>query len=47
MLTFLLLLAAFIGLGLTAFGVGHPRLHFGWAGLACFVLVPLIAAWPS
>jgi hypothetical protein len=47
MLEFILLLAAFVLLALAALGIGHPRLAVGWAGLACFVLVPLIEAWPG
>lgn len=44
----MLLLFAFICLVLAAYGVRPtPRIHLGWAGLALFVLVPLIAAWPG
>jgi hypothetical protein len=46
MLTFILLLAAFILFALAAFGIGHPRVNFLAAGLACWVLVALINAWP-
>jgi len=47
MLTFVLLLAAFVLFTLAAFGIGHPRVNFTAAGLACWVLVSLIAAWPG
>jgi hypothetical protein len=47
MLTFILLLASFVLFALAAFGVGHPRVNFVAAGLACYVLVALIAAWPN
>jgi hypothetical protein len=46
MLEFLLLLAAFLCLVAAAAGV-TARVALGWAGLALFVLVPLIHAWPG
>jgi hypothetical protein len=42
-----LLIVAVILLILAAFGVGAPRVHLGWLGLACFVAVSLIHAWPG
>ena len=33
-----LLVAAFICLLLAAWGVSHPRINFGWLGLALWVL---------
>lgn len=47
MLTFVLPLAAFVLFALAALGIGHPRVNFVAAGLACWVLVALIAAWPG
>ena len=47
MLTVLLLLGSVICLGLAAFGVTVPRLNLVALGLALFVTVPLIAAWPG
>ena len=46
MLTFILLLAGFILFVLAALGISHPRVNFIAAGLACWVLVALINAWP-
>jgi hypothetical protein len=46
-LTFILLLAAFVLLAMAAFGIGHPRVNFLAAGLACFMLDLLIKAWPG
>jgi hypothetical protein len=47
MLTFVLLLAAFVLFALATFGIGHPRVNFVAAGLACWVAVALITAWPG
>ena len=48
MLEFILLLAAFICFLLAAISVSlHARLNLIGAGLALFVLVPLIHAWPG
>lgn len=47
MLTFLLLTFGFICFVLAAFGVATPRLNLIAAGLALWILVPLIAAWPG
>lgn len=46
MLTFLLLLSAFICFVLAALGVG-TRVNLLGAGLACWVLTAVIAAWPG
>ena len=42
MLILILLIAAVICLTLAAFGVGAPRVHLGWLGLALFVLTALV-----
>lgn len=47
MLTVLLLLGAFICFALAAIGVPAGRVNLIAAGLALFVLVPLINAWPN
>lgn len=49
MLTFILLLAAFVLLALAALGIGHPRVNLVAAGLACYVAVAvaLVKAWPG
>lgn len=44
MLTVILLLAALVCFLLAAFGVPTSRVSIGWIGLACWVLVPLLAA---
>lgn len=46
LLSFLLYLVAFICFVLAAFGVG-TRVNLLGAGLACWVLVSVIAAWPG
>lgn len=46
MLTFILLLLGFVCFVLAAFGV-PSRINLIAAGLACWILVPLIAAWPG
>lgn len=46
MLQFLLYLAAFICFVLAALGVG-TRVNLVAAGLACWVLTAVIAAWPG
>jgi hypothetical protein len=46
MLVFLLYLIAFICFVLAAFGVG-TRVNLLAAGLACWVLTAVIAAWPG
>jgi hypothetical protein len=46
MLAFLLYLIAFICFVLAALGVG-TRVNLLAAGLACWVLTAVIAAWPS
>lgn len=33
--------------GLAAFGVGRPRLHLGWLGVAAALLAALISGLPS
>lgn len=38
----LTLILAFVLLGCAAFGVGRPRVHLGWAGLACWVLTVIL-----
>lgn len=47
MLTFLLLLFGFVCLVLATFYVSVPRINLVAAGLALWILVPLIAAWPG
>lgn len=44
--TLILLIAAFVLFALAAFGVGHPRVNLVAAGLACWVLTVVIAAFP-
>jgi hypothetical protein len=46
MLTFLLLLAAFIAFLLAMFGAAVPRVNLLALGLALWVLAELIGAWP-
>jgi hypothetical protein len=43
-LTLILLILALVLLGCAAFGVGRPRVHLGWLGLACWALTALIGA---
>lgn len=43
----MLLLFAFVCLTLAAIGITPARIHLGWAGVALFVLVSLIGAWPG
>jgi len=38
----ILLVAAFILLVCAAFGVGRPRVHLGWLGLACWVATAIL-----
>lgn len=47
MLSFLLYLIAFVCFVLVALGIGPARLNLLGVGLASWVLVPLIHAWPS
>lgn len=47
MLTVILYLAAFILFALAAIGVPVPRVNLIAAGLACWVLVALMGAWPN
>lgn len=47
MLTFVLLLFAFVFFVLAALSVAVPRVNLVAAGLACWVLTVLIGAWPS
>lgn len=47
MLTFLLLLFGFVCFVLAAFGVAAPRINLMATGLALWILVALIAAWPG
>jgi hypothetical protein len=47
MIDFVLLLAAFILFVLSALGVSASRVNLLAAGLACWVLVLLIKAWPG
>jgi len=47
MLDFLLYLVAFVCFLLVAFGVGPARVNLLAVGLAAWVLVPLIHAWPG
>ena len=37
-----LLLLALVLIGCRAFGVGHPRVDFGWLGIALLVLIYII-----
>lgn len=46
MVTFLLLLFAFVCFVLAALGVGLPRVNLLALGPACWVLTELIRAWP-
>jgi hypothetical protein len=46
-LTFILLLAGFVLFVLAALDVIVPRINLIAAGLACWILVALIAAWPG
>lgn len=46
-MTFVLLLASFLCLVFAALGVSVNRVSLLASGLALFVLVPLIAAWPG
>jgi len=41
-LNLILTILAFLPCALAGFSVGHPRLHLGWLGVACFVLATLI-----
>lgn len=47
MLTFILLLIGFILFLLAAISIPSPRINLVAAGLACWILVALIGAWPS
>jgi len=47
MIEFLLLLIGFILFVLAAVGVSSSRVNLVAAGLACWILVALIGAWPS
>jgi uncharacterized membrane protein len=47
MLAFVLYLIAFVCFVLVAFGVGPSRVNLLGIGLGCWVLVPLIHAWPG
>ena len=47
MVTFILLLAAFVLFLLAAANVVYPRVNYVAAGLACWVLVALIGAFPK
>ena len=47
MLAFVLYLIAFVCFVLIAFGVPVPRVSLLGVGLGCWVLVPLIKAWPG
>ena len=47
MLDFLLYLVAFVCFLLVVFGVGPARVNLLAVGLAAWVLVPLIHAWPG
>lgn len=46
LLIVVLLLAAFIGFVLAAFGVAVSRINLIAAGLACWVLTLLVGVWP-
>lgn len=39
---YLLLFVAFIFLALAAFNVSHPRVNFGWLGLALWMLTLIL-----
>ena len=43
----ILLVFAVVLLVCAAFGVGRPRVHLGWLGLACWALTALIAGIPN
>jgi hypothetical protein len=47
MLTFLLLLLAFIAFLLLMFGAAIPRINLLGLGLALWVLAELLGAWPG
>lgn len=47
LLLVVLLVLTVVLCGLAAFGVGHPRLHLGWLGVACAALALLIGNWPG
>lgn len=47
MLTVILLLVAFILFVLAALGLPVPRVNLVAAGLACWVFVVLMGAWPG
>ena len=42
LLLVVLLVAAVILCGLATFGVGHPRVHLGWAGVTCALIAVLL-----
>ena len=42
MFNLILIIAAFLCLLLAAINVSHPRVNFGWFGLALYVLAQLI-----
>lgn len=42
MINTILLVFAFVLACLAAAGVGHPRLHLGWAAMACWFLTLLL-----
>lgn len=42
MLGTILLVFAFVLVALSAFNVGHPRVHLGWLGLATWLLSLLL-----
>lgn len=42
MISTILLVFAFVLAALAAAGVGHPRVHLGWAAIACWVLEVLL-----
>jgi ABC-type multidrug transport system permease subunit len=43
-LVLILLVLALVLILCRAFGVAPPRVHLGWLGLACYVLVALVGA---
>jgi hypothetical protein len=47
MLAFLLLAIAFLCFVLAAFGVSAGPVNLIALGLACWILIPLMAAWPG
>lgn len=47
MIPFILLLAGFILFVLAAISVPVPRVNLVAAGLACWILVALMGAWPQ